>query len=162
MRSTATISEDGRYRYDLTRTWDSAGPLALWVMLNPSTADSEQDDPTIRRCIDFSKRQDMGGLVVVNLMAYRATRPADLPDDPEAAIGPDNEHYLLLHAARADLVVAAWGAPTPRCLRMARGMAGRLSMHADMYCLGITAGGHPRHPLYVRAAAPLILYRKAS
>ena len=75
--STAVISQDGLYRYHLERRWSDA-PFLTFVMLNPSTADAEIDDPTIRRCVGFSKREGAGGIAVVNLYAFRATSPADL------------------------------------------------------------------------------------
>jgi hypothetical protein len=72
----AEISEDGKYRYALMRMWDDK-PLMMFCMLNPSTADATKDDPTIRRCIGFAKDRGYGGIYVVNLMAYRATDPAE-------------------------------------------------------------------------------------
>ena len=84
MKKGATISECGLYRYSLTRVWDDVLPMCIFVMLNPSTADADIDDPTIRRCINFAKREGCGSLMVVNLFAYRATSPADM----KAAVDP--------------------------------------------------------------------------
>lgn len=153
MRSTAKISEDGRYRYLLTRTWEeSVWPLAF-IMLNPSTADAHQDDPTIRRCIGFAKRFGFGGITVANLYAYRATKPADLwrAADP---VGPENDGMLsglLRSRAEADvLAIAAWGANAkPDRVRAVLSLPG-----ADrLQCLGVTKAGAPRHPLYLRGSA---------
>jgi hypothetical protein len=77
---TATISDCGRYRYTLGRTWSDEPPV-LFVMLNPSTADADVDDNTISKCIGFAKRWGHGGITVVNLYAWRATNPKELPDD---------------------------------------------------------------------------------
>lgn len=74
----AVISDDGRYRYRLWRTWAPELPRMAWIMLNPSTADAEVDDPTIRRCVGFAKREGCGGIEVVNLYAYRSTDPSVL------------------------------------------------------------------------------------
>ena len=152
VKTTATISPDGRYRYDLTRTWGT-GPRAVWIMLNPSTADAEQDDPTIRRCIAFSKREGHGCIAVVNRFAARTTRPVHLLDyvDP---VGPDNARHVKWWIHQAPTVIAAWGAHpiigdnlliTDWCQEA----------HVPLMCLGITADGSPRHPLYVKGDTPL-------
>lgn len=74
----AGLSPCGLYRFWLTRCWAPAKPCALFIMLNPSTADHEQDDATIRKCIGFARRWGMGSIRVANLFAYRATKPDDL------------------------------------------------------------------------------------
>jgi hypothetical protein len=107
---TAVLSDCGEYRYELRRTWGADDePLVCWVMLNPSTADADQDDPTIRRCISFSNRWGFGRLVVVNLFARRATDPKELlhGGDP---VGSANDASTLAAALEADRVIAAWGA----------------------------------------------------
>lgn len=73
----ADISDCGRYRWRLSRRWDD-GPQACFVMLNPSTADGLDDDPTVRRCVRFARGWGYGELVVVNLFPYRATDPGEL------------------------------------------------------------------------------------
>lgn len=151
----AALSHDGRYRYRLWRTWDESAPPLVFAMLNPSTADAEVDDPTIRRCIGFAKRDGFGGIEVVNLYAYRATKPADLwrTGDP---IGPDNDRTLrdvFEAAAGAGFpVVAAWGANAkPSRVSWVRSMP-----HAEvLHHLGLTDKGAPRHPLYLRGDSPL-------
>src|SRR6185312_12359012 len=108
--TSAYISDCGRYRYGLGREWDyPAKPALTFIMLNPSTADAEQDDPTIRRCIGFAKRDGFGALTVLNLYALRATDPRELEraDDPK---GPENDTMLRLHLKRGGTFVAAWGA----------------------------------------------------
>jgi hypothetical protein len=147
----AKISEDGRYRYALLRRWGD-GPFVTFVMLNPSTADAEVDDPTIRRCIGFAKRWGFDALHVVNLFALRATDPRELAkaDDP---IGPENDLYLMRHALAEGPMVAAWGAH-PMARERAKAFTDR--MFVRWSALGTTADGYPRHPLYVRADAPLI------
>lgn len=153
----AVISECGNYRYVLERRWASERALDI-IMLNPSTADADVDDPTIRRCISFAKREGFGGIKVMNLFAYRATSPADMLAQA-SPYGPDNDRYLtemLVAAARAKApVLAAWGA------HGVHGTAKRvqtLAKHygAQLVCLGKTNGGHPRHPLYVRGDQPFV------
>lgn len=117
MEKTAIISDCGRYRYQLGRTW-SDGPIARFIMLNPSTADATEDDPTIRRCISFAKREGAGAISVVNLFAFRATKPADMmkATDP---IGPENNDHLREWVGHefgfAKLVIAAWGGKPVCC-----------------------------------------------
>lgn len=158
MEKTATISDCGAYRYQLGRTWDD-GPIARFIMLNPSTADSEVDDPTIRRCIAFAKREGAGSISVVNLFAYRATKPADMmaAKDP---IGPDNSDHLREWVGHefgfAKLVIAAWGA-SPFAAKRFKQICDRGVLDSRYWqCLGKTKSGAPRHPLYVKGDTPLI------
>jgi hypothetical protein len=150
MKSTAIISEDGIYRYELTREWDE-GRHALWIMLNPSTADASQDDPTIRRCISFSQRWGFGGLRVCNLFALRATDPKELLGCPDP-VGPENDDYILKNAELASCVHLAWG--TKGALKgRAEAVVQLLRATGRQYllCLGTTKDGHPKHPLYIRS-----------
>jgi len=136
------------WRYRLTRTWDSGRPTACFIMLNPSKAGRERDDPTIRRCIRFSQLWGYGGIVVLNLFALRATNPEELKghEDP---IGPDNDGQIRAAVAQCSLVVVAWGAHQMVSGRAAAvlGMMGELGV--TLHCLGRTARGLPRHPLCV-------------
>ena len=153
--SYAKISDDGLYRYTVGRRWaDPEGPgAAVFVMLNPSTADAEVDDPTIRRCIGFAKALGCGGLHVVNLYAFRATKPADMfaAADP---VGPENDEVLretFRSAAQEERpVIAAWGA-NAKADREA--FVGVLAMAAGvtLTALGVTKDGAPRHLLYLRS-----------
>jgi hypothetical protein len=158
LESWADVSECGRYRYQLARKWGS-GPIACFVMLNPSTADAHQDDPTIRRCIGFAKREMCGGLVVVNLFAWRATKPSALLSAYNP-VGLRNDVEIRdgMRCAQATdgPIIAAWGAhkiAAPRAKEVA-------SWGADLLCLGTTGSGAPRHPLYVPKDAPLIEWRR--
>lgn len=158
MRRDAVLSDDGRYRYLLTRVWDDTLPLLGWCCLNPSKADHLVDDPSLTRMISFSQAFGYGGLLLGNLFGLRATDPAELTRcaDP---IGPDNDQYLL--SALADLdVMCAWGASVPSYWRhRPPAVAARLRERgARLHHLGLTKGGHPRHPLYLRADTPLTLW----
>ena len=151
MSSSAVISECGRYRYELGRRWGE-GLTAVFVMFNPSTADAEQDDPTIRRCIGFAESWGCGALRVVNLFALRATDPRELRDamDP---IGNENDGYIRRACARRDVcvVVAAWGASLQRWpVAKRRRFAVERMLPADAVCLARTGDGIPRHPLFVK------------
>lgn len=138
------------YRYRLLR--DLGGQLGAvcdrrlcWCMLNPSLADDTLDDPTMRRVIRFTRDAGYHQLEVVNLFAARATRPCRLYEhaDPE---GPANAHHMRVAFARAH-----------RHAEWARWRANDAG-HPHVYCLGTTADGSPRHPLYVPADQPLVPY----
>jgi hypothetical protein len=152
--TSATFSACERYRFDLVRQW-GAGPTVCFVMLNPSTADEREDDPTIRRCLAFARRESAGRLVVVNLFAWRATDPAALRSavDP---VGTETDRIIADHAVHADLVVCAWGVHGALLGRGADVMARLEGLR--LRCLGRTKDGHPKHPLYLRSDAALEVY----
>lgn len=166
-QSDAVISADGKYRYWLHRRWFGGVGYAVFVMLNPSTADGIQNDPTIRRCIDFGKRWGCHGIIVVNLFAARATVPADL-DEIDDPVGEENHAYLLKACEIAGatnpengimegVVVCAWGADRRvQSMGQAETVRGWIAAAGVApQCLGRTKAGHPRHPLYVAAATKL-------
>ena len=115
-------------------------------MLNPSTADENHDDPTIRRCIYFARRLGYGDLYAVNLYAWRARDPRELGKPPhESRIGPANDHFIKRCARGCDLTVVAWGALRgPMRQSRAKLVNGWLP---NPKALGLTKDGHPRHPL---------------
>lgn len=153
MKMSAEISPCGFYRYALCREWDPFLPKLVFVMLNPSAADAFFDDPTTRRCIGFARREGCGGIVVGNVFAWRALSPRALPG-AATATGPLNHAALGGIARRAKRpVVCAWGN-----LAGAAGAVAAAILRdngASLVCLGRTASGAPRHPLYVRADARL-------
>lgn len=148
----ATISACGAYRYELGRRW-AEGPADLWVMLNPSTADGEVDDPTLKRIMGFSRRWGSGGLVVVNLFALRSSDPRALLAHADP-VGPENDVTINV-ARRAAIfggrVIAAWGSSVPfelpTMLRRDQRVLEILRPHSEVLCLGRTASGAPTHPL---------------
>jgi hypothetical protein len=143
----ATYSGCGLYRYHLWREWNGGDRMILWIMLNPSTADHlGQNDPTIERCERRSAAWGFARMEVVNLFALRSTDPAALrrSSDP---VGPGNDEVIEAAAARADMVLCAWGAQG--------GLRGRdraivpILQDRAMFCLGRTRSGAPAHPLYL-------------
>jgi hypothetical protein len=154
----AELSDCGRYRYRLWRRWGS-GSQVLWIMLNPSTADAERDDPTIRRCAGFTRAWGCDGFSVVNLFALRATDPRELrvAEDP---IGPNNDE-LLRHVIRQPwyCIVAAWGGANGlprRMLDERERLVCAMSSH-KFHCFGTTKReAHPLHPLYISGVAKLV------
>ena len=160
---TAVISPCGTYRYLLKRCAESMAPMkstALFIMLNPSTADARLDDPTIRRCRAFAKLWDCNGLAVANLYALRSTKPAALWIHPDP-VGPENDDYLWNFARECGDVVCAWGS-NARPERAARVVNIMRDADARLWCLGTTKDGSPRHPLYVRADQQLIGWSPAA
>jgi hypothetical protein len=155
---TAVFDRGRTYRYLLTRVWDTGRPLIVYVMLNPSTADALKADPTIRRCTGFARRERAGGLVVVNLFALRATNPQRLRDH-EAPVGPCNDAFIR-QAVRVSggRVVAAWGAAGVEHGRDRQVLTMLHRARASVQCLGVTATGQPRHPLYLAGDVPLRPY----
>lgn len=144
---TATADIRGEYRYTLTRVWNSTVPMITFVLLNPSTADAVQLDPTLRRCVGFSKREGFGGMTILNLYAFRATDPRVMLAAPDP-VGPDNDRVL---AEATGMVVAGWGTnAAPERVTQA------LALLPPLHALGVTRDGHPRHPLYVPRDEPLI------
>ena len=148
-RRGAVFSDCGLYRLRLWRQWDAEGRSVNWIMLNPSTADADQDDPTVRRCIGYARSWGYGGIVVTNLFAFRATDPAELrrTEDP---VGFNNDVELIGVAGASDLVVAAWGNHGAY-----RGRAHRVRQLLEragisVHCLATTKTGQPVHPLYQR------------
>lgn len=149
----ATLSDESPqplYRYILGRLWDATLPTMVWIMLNPSTADADIDDPTILACMDFARRNGCGGILVVNLFAFRSPHPKVLLA-AEQPVGEHNDTHIiaaLAEAARSGgVVIAAWGTNGAyqgrdawiRDLAQAEGI--------DLHCFGVTKDGHPKHPL---------------
>lgn len=170
MNKTATLSGCQTFRYRLTRDlergfWGKHGALAkdesgvLFIMLNPSTADASLDDPTIRRCLGYTKSWGCSSLTVVNLFAFRATDPKSLLARLEAgedAQGPDADKYLREaiddHQGRGDYIVVAWGSlGSHKLIKPRRDAVLRMLPVADTHCLETCASGDPKHPLYCRA-----------
>lgn len=157
LKRAAELSEDGLYRYALWRRWGDGLPLGF-VMLNPSTADAERDDPTVGRCMGFARREGFGALVVLNLYALRATKPDHLLDHPDPE-GPEN--FARAWELLPSRVVVAWGSagrrlhdaglPGSSVLALVRERA-LVGGHSGTYqCLGLNHDGQPKHPLYVPA-----------
>jgi len=141
----ALISDDGKYRYKLWRIWDDNKPCVLFIMLNPSTADAFEDDPTIRRCINFAKSWGYGGLYVGNLYAYRATDPKELKrvDDPNGIPNEANIYEMFTHC---DKVICAWG--NDKIVRLSNVV--NIIPENKLYYLDKCKSGQPKHPLYLK------------
>lgn len=147
----AEYSRCEQYRYSLMRVWDANAPKVMFVMLNPSTATEAQNDPTIERCERRARTLGFGGFRATNIFALRETDPAQMRKAAEP-VGEANDAIVLAGADWADMTIAAWGV---HGLHQDRGaIVETLLRNAghQLYHLGLTKGGLPRHPLYVAYA----------
>lgn len=158
----ALFSHDLRYRYALVREWDSTRQKLCVIGLNPSTAGHTVNDPTITRLTRRAISLGMGGLVMLNLFAWRATDPSAMKavEDP---IGPANDLTLRVMTTGRMIVLAAWGNDGVTRGRAAAVVEKLLAANVTLHALAITQAGQPQHPLYVSySAAPKIWRRPAN
>ena len=146
--SVAVYSPCERYRYSLTRVWDPSGRKALFVMLNPSTATEVQNDPTVERCERRARALGFGAFRVCNIFAWRATDPKVMRAQIDPT-GPENDAAILEACAWADTVVCAWGTHGAHLDRGPQVDALIRATGAVPHHLGLSKGGHPKHPLYI-------------
>lgn len=145
--SGAVFSPCGLYRYRLWRRWDSSAP-AVFLMLNPSTADDIENDPTVERCERRARSMGFGGLEVINLFALRSTDRSALYTHP-APIGPENDSAILAAVYGAGKIICAWGTDgrlqgrDQQVLSLLRGVG------IPLYFLRLNKDGTPQHPLYI-------------
>lgn len=153
----AKFCPDRRFRYALWRAWENGGARYVnFVMLNPSTADEEVLDPTVRRCVKFARTWGYDGIHVTNIFALRSTDPRELyaVTDP---VGPANDQFIYETADRAALVVFAWGSHgkfRDRGIEVASMLVPFKPRH-----FGLTKRGQPRHPLYLKSDSDLIDFK---
>jgi hypothetical protein len=152
--SGAIFSDCHAFRYLLWRIWKPEGPIVLFIGLNPSTANETENDPTIRRCVDFATRWGYGGMYMANLFAFRTPHPKLLrkAEDP---IGAENDFNIKTYTARAQLTVLMWG---NHGLWLDRWKT-VLPLVSNPYCLTVTKLGQPGHPLYLNRNCKPIPYR---
>ena len=149
--STAVYSDCEKYRYSLTRIWDPAGRKALFIMLNPSTATEVQNDPTVERCERRARALSFGSFRVLNIFAWRDTDPRKMraAADP---VGPENDATILASLDWADQIIAAWGTHGAHLDRGANVESLLRSSGREIFHLGLSKAGHPKHPLYISYA----------
>ena len=161
----AVISECGRFRYVLTRRWADNLPTMIFLMLNPSTADADLDDATIRKCVGFAKIHGCGSIKIINLFALRSRDPKELltAEDP---LGSQYWFYLqftLDSIIQGDKLVLAWGCDdTIRRKQSLVDHMNRVRLMVAPYiprCFGLTQGGAPKHPVMLGYKTPLITFQ---
>lgn len=157
--SSASFSPDRVYRYSLMRRWKHTGNRFVVIGLNPSTADETADDPTIRRCIGFAKREGCAEYVMLNLFGFRATDPAVMKRQHDP-IGPQNDSLILNTCVVPSwhpkpVIVAAWGVHGAWRNRGEQVVTMLTRQGVDLYHFGLTKDNHPKHPLYLAASTPL-------
>jgi hypothetical protein len=148
------------YRYSLTRTWEESKPYALFVLMNPSTADPNSDDPTVAKCCRFAKAWGYGGIVVANTFAYRCTDQKRLLEI-EDPIGPDNDKHIIEMAKKAAIVVFAYGEPHKSLRSRGRALAKLLieKAHVTPYVLSLGKKSTPKHPLYLKETLKPVVWQ---
>jgi hypothetical protein len=105
----AYISDDGLYRYWLSRRLSIGERSVLFVGLNPSWADAAEDDKTLGRCASFARLWGFDWLYMGNLNGRISPDPKKLPVDPLTAVGDMNQEILQWLVRRSEVMVAAWG-----------------------------------------------------
>lgn len=173
----ARLSSCGTYRWSLTRIWDGSRPVLLVVMFGPSDADDQIDDPTITLVCHIAAHNGFGGIVVVNGIPLRSSKPkpqfAMLEWDKSREWSDrdrlqENLGLIVRHVERAGAVLIAWGALAGKTLSSAdwfdnvrEEIECALPDGVRLMCLGKTKEGYPLHPLArgklkVRKDAPLV------
>lgn len=156
MTKGALISLDRNYRYSLWRIWDFDMPLIMFIGLNPSTAGIVNDDPTIRRLIEYTKAWGFGGFFIGNIFAYRTSDPR-LLRETKKPVGSDNTKHLKVMASVCDKIIFMWGnggTYKNKHLKVIKKFQGR------GYCFKITNAGNPYHPLYLSKEFKPIKFRQ--
>jgi len=152
-------SEDSHYRYVLYRDWNQKEVLPHLVVigLNPSVADEQHDDRTVRKCISFARREKFGSLTVLNIFAFRTTKSNELLkcSDP---IGRDNDYHILQECENATKVVVAWGTNGKIFDRSQKVL--NLLKKIRLFCFGVNRDGTPKHPLYLSLQSKLVEMEK--
>ena len=156
--NTAIFDPTKKYRYLLTRKICEKDTICTFIMLNPSTADEIENDPTVARCVKFAKVWGYGKLNVLNIFALRSTDPGGLYtiEDP---VGQDNDHHIVETVRNSDLVIAAWGVHAALNDR-GKQVEDLIVPYTDIHCLSVTKDGYPGHPLYLRNDSKPVLYRE--
>ena len=160
MNRSAWLSECNKYRYTLTRTWNDCGLLYAYFGINPSTADANIDDATVKRWIGFTGRNRGKGFVVGNVFAYRATNVKELADVYDPVGGNSNYTHLKNIISDADVLVPCWG-NTKKVPERLRGEIESLKdiildSNKPVKVFGWTKSNDPKHPLMLPYSTQLI------
>ena len=151
----ARFSKCRKYRYTLWRIWDDSKPKIMFLGLNPSTADEINNDPTVTRCINYSKSWGYGGMYMMNIFAFRTTYPIELKktNDP---VGKNNDYWIQKIYNNAHKCVGVWGNDGEFKNRFEV----IFKLIPKLYCLKINNSGQPAHPLYLRSDLKPFIFNK--
>ena len=142
--STEDVSKDGKYRYQLSRTWDYSLPKVMFIMLNPSTATDTEDDKTLEKVVSYAKEWGYGSVLIGNLFAYRC-KSADELSNVEEPVGEGNQNALKVMSEQAKTIVCAWGnskvSSTGNSLDF---------ISKPLHYLELSIDGTPKNPLYLK------------
>jgi len=146
----AEFSIDKKERYSLNREWDKSKNKILYIMLNPSLADDKNDDPTIRRLINFTKKFNYGGFLVGNIFTKITPNPKEI--DKSKGMSDKNFEELIKLINKVDQIVYAWGdnIEEPQLLK---------ELVLNPKCFGKNLNGSPKHPLYLPSETKLVNFR---
>jgi len=154
--SGAKFSKCRKYRYTLWRTWDKLKPKIMFLGLNPSTADEIKNDPTVTRCINYSKSWGYGGMYMMNIFSFRTTYPVELKKAKDP-IGSKNDYWIKKIYKDVDKCIGAWGNDGEFKNRS----EDIIKLIPDIYCLKVNSSGQPAHPLYLKSnLSPFLLNNK--
>lgn len=168
MKRETIFSHDRKHRYTLWREFEPElartelqDSYVQFIGLNPSTADEVQDDPTIRRCINFARAWGYGALCMTNLFGFRATDPRVMKLQPHP-IGADNTNQIREVAEGAGIIIAAWGRHGLHCGRQAQVLDALQPWREKLHHFGLNSDGTPKHPLYLKASTLLMRFDQAA
>ncbi len=143
----ACFSEDDKYRYKLSRLIDIGKGKIVWCMLNPSTANAFILDPTLRKCLEFSKRWGFRQMSIINLYALRATNPKELYK-VKYPIGMENDNAISGECENADMIICGWG--QEKIVKSYNfDKMKKYFKNKHVCCLGTNKDDSPKHPLYL-------------
>ena len=151
----AKFSKCRKYRYTLWRTWDHLKPKVMFLGLNPSTADEINNDPTVTRCINYSKSWGYGGMYMMNIFAFRTTYPIELKKTKDP-VGKKNDYWIMKIYNDVDKCIGAWGNDG----EFENRSEDIFSLIPKLYCLKINNSGQPAHPLYLKSNLTPFLFNR--
>lgn len=143
----ASFSPCRKWRYSLWRIWEPSRPRVAFIGLNPSTADETEDDPTVRRCINYAKTWNFGGMYMFNIFGVRATDPRQMLADDEP-VGPYNDDFIIDEISQCQRIVCCWGSHGSHMKRSDEVL--EILKSKKLFCFGLNNNGEPKHPLYLK------------
>jgi hypothetical protein len=152
----AVFDPSGIYRYWLRREWDTSKNRITFIMLNPSEANADYDDPAVIRCMDFSQKWGFGSMEIVNLFALCTSDPSIMKKH-QNPVGPDNDNYIYNTTANSNIIIAAWGNDGAHRNRSSEVL--HLIWDYDLYCMGLTKENQPRYPARLTTSTSYVKYR---